>query len=339
MRIQNQVCLLTSAALGLALFTPNGTAQAITINNPGFEQPVFSAPNGGYPSDPSAYGNATSWSDGYYTGTGTTWTLGAADSGAINPGPTNYGYGGNARTGQQISYTDNYAGYGQGLSQILTTSIKPNTHYDLRAFAAYPVVYNGAGNVDYRLELLAGGSVLASTSGSVSTDTWTPVQVGFTSGATATGMLEIRLVATDMSVTGWEINWDDVSLTSCAVSASSTNYGTGLTGTRGIPTLLTSGAPKFGAKLTLMSSNSWPLPTAGLILIGISAAKAPFLGGTLLVTPLDAIGVSLSGKGMSVPFTVPSGCVLPLYLQVLQLDSGAAAGVSMTPGLRIQFGL
>jgi hypothetical protein len=325
--------------LALGLFAPNGTAQAIKLSNPSFELPAFAAPNGGYPADPNAYGNATSWVDGYYTGTGTSWTIGAASAGAINPGPIGYGYKGVARTGQQVGYTATYNGYGQGMAQILTVSLKPNTHYDLKGFVGNPVAYNGTSKVNYRMELLAAGTLLASTSGSVTADTWTPVHVSYTSGATATGTLEIRLVAPDSGTTDLEINWEDISLMSCAAAASQSNYGAGLKGKNGVPGIRLSAAPKFGASVSLQAANSSGATAAGMIVIGVSSLTVPFLGGTLLVAPLEIVSVSVPSAGLSLPFKIPAACTVAFYLQTLQLDSAAVAGVSMSEGLKLQFGL
>lgn len=336
MRIHDTKLWLMSGAFGLSLFASNGTAQSIAIVNPGYELPVYSAPNGGYPSDPKAYGDATNWTDGYYTGTGTRWTVGAAGSGNINPGPTGYGYKGVAHGGEQCAYTTSYTGYGQGLAQILTTTLQANTTYHLRAVVGYPLTYNVTGTAKYSFELLAGGVLLASTSGSIAVEKWTPVLVSFTSGSTGGGNLEIRIVSTDVGNIGTEMNWDSVTLDSCKASA--TNYGKGLTGTNGVPTLSTSAAPKFGASISLLGSNSSGSTAVGAIVIGLAPATLPFLGGTLNVSPLVVVNVSVPSGGLVLPFKVPAECMSAVYLQLLQLDSGASAGLAMTPGLRIMYG-
>lgn len=125
-------------------------------------------------------------------------------------------------------------------------------------------------------------------------------------------------------------------ISSCEASA--TNYGTGLAGKNGIPTLTASAAPKFGTKITVTGSNSSGATATGLVLLGVSPFSLDFLGGKLLVAPLVQTYLSMPAGGLVLPFTVPSGPCQTLYLQVLQLDAAATHGVSMSPGLRLDLG-
>ena len=128
--------------------------------------------------------------------------------------------------------------------------------------------------------------------------------------------------------------------------ASQGNYGTGLAGKSGIPTLTTSALPLMGTSFNLMASNSSGVATTGLILVGQQNLSLGFLGGTLLVTPVLQSSVPLGPLGVSIPIQVPDLSVLcgvspknlVFYAQVLQLDAAAALGVSFTPGLQLNIG-
>jgi len=121
--------------------------------------------------------------------------------------------------------------------------------------------------------------------------------------------------------------------------AGSSFYGRGLAGSNGVPTLTVSGPPKYGASVSLVLSNSAGQATPGLLLAGLRESTIPFLGGVLLATPLLQLGVAIPATGLQIPFTAPGPlCEIPVCLQLLQLDSGAKAGLSMTRGLRLDFG-
>lgn len=121
--------------------------------------------------------------------------------------------------------------------------------------------------------------------------------------------------------------------------AGSSFYGRGLAGSNGVPTLTVSAPPKYGTTVSLVLSNSVGQATPGLLLAGLRESTFPFLGGSLLADPLLQVRVVLPAAGLQIPFQAPgSSCEIPVCLQLLQLDSGAKAGLSMTRGLRLDFG-
>ena len=71
-----------------------------------------------------------------------------------------------------------------------------------------------------------------------------------------------------------EITINGIGSPSCVPFA--TNYGTGLAGQNGIPTLTVSAPPKFGANINVMASNSSGSSTQGLVVVGTSSASIPF---------------------------------------------------------------
>lgn len=124
------------------------------------------------------------------------------------------------------------------------------------------------------------------------------------------------------------------------------NYGTGFAGTRGIPTITTSGRPVFGSTINMTVSNSLGAVTQGLLLVGQQPISVPLLGGTLLVNPLFEAYVPVPINGFTFGFSIPDLSALcgvapkslRYYAQFLQLDRGATWGASFTPGLRLKFG-
>lgn len=124
--------------------------------------------------------------------------------------------------------------------------------------------------------------------------------------------------------------------------ASWSNYGIGLSGTNGVPSLTLSANPVHNASITLNASNSLGAATRGLLIIGLTADSTPFLGGTLLASQQVLAVVQVPAAGLSLPVTVPSVSQIctgtPLYVQILEVDSGAPQGLSFSPGLRLVVG-
>jgi hypothetical protein len=121
--------------------------------------------------------------------------------------------------------------------------------------------------------------------------------------------------------------------------ASSSNYGTGLTGKSGVPTLSASAAPKISVTINLLASNSSGSTTQGLLLVGFSPLSIPFLGGQLLVAPPYAlVNLVVPNGGVTLPVTVPNAACVSVFVQLMQLDTAATQGVSMTRGLRLNIG-
>ena len=128
--------------------------------------------------------------------------------------------------------------------------------------------------------------------------------------------------------------------------AQTSNYGQGLAGTKGVPTLTTDARPVYGTTVNVLMSNSSGVASIGLIVLSQTRISAPFLGGTLLTNPTFLGYVSLPTGGLTLPAPIPdlsAMCpVLPrllvFYAQVLQIDSAAPAGVSFSPGMRFEIG-
>ena len=119
-------------------------------------------------------------------------------------------------------------------------------------------------------------------------------------------------------------------------TARTVNYGAGLAGTNGVPTLTTSAPPVFGQSIGLQGSNSSGVAASGLLITGLQSISVPFLGGMLLADTTILTPMVISAGGFSLPVTIPTiPCGIAVYLQALQLDQAAVAGVSMSPGLQL----
>jgi len=119
-------------------------------------------------------------------------------------------------------------------------------------------------------------------------------------------------------------------------------YGTGLAGSGGyVPDLNGSGEPISGGEFTIDLTQGLG-GTGGIIYAGLSQSNLPFLGGHLLVYPIDlSIPIVLDGSGPGdgafsfETSTKVSG--VTIYLQVLLADGAAQQNVSMSNGLEIKF--
>jgi len=140
---------------------------------------------------------------------------------------------------------------------------------------------------------------------------------------------EIRIGATYNDVVG---------IVGCPASAS--NYGAGLAGLNGIPTLAASAAPKVATSINVNMSNASGASASAMLVIGLSSVSAPLLGGTLLVNPFVVFGFPLPAAGASIPWNnIPANPACnSIYLQLLHLDTGATYGLAMSPGLKLDAG-
>jgi hypothetical protein len=183
----------------------------IPIVNAGFEDPVFA--DGEW-----AYDLPEPWRDGYYWPSGSNdWVDDDYYAGIENPDTA---YGGIVPEGENAAfqysyYSDTWGGYDMGLRQVLTATLAPEMHYELSVMVGNP---DAVASNDYRIELLAGGVVLNSSTGpSPAPDTWTatPVTVTYDSPSTVDvgQALEIRLVLVDDGSTDQLLHFDDVQLT------------------------------------------------------------------------------------------------------------------------------
>jgi Tol biopolymer transport system component len=131
-------------------------------------------------------------------------------------------------------------------------------------------------------------------------------------------------------------------LTIAPFDASWSNYGAGYAGTLGVPSLVAEADPVLGSTLTVDVGNSAGAPTYSFLLLGLDAdSKATKFGGTLLVELLFSLPLSLPTDGLSLQYDVPGDstlCGQSVFVQVLELDDGAAFGWSFTRGLQLTFG-
>ena len=124
--------------------------------------------------------------------------------------------------------------------------------------------------------------------------------------------------------------------------ASWSNYGTGLAGTAGVPSLTLSANPVHNRSITVDASNSQGSATTGLLIAGFTVDSTPFLGGTLLASQNVLLLLPVPKAGLSLPVTVPSVAQVctgtQVYLQILERDTGAPLGLSFSRGLRLVVG-
>ncbi len=132
----------------------------------------------------------------------------------------------------------------------------------------------------------------------------------------------------------------------CGATATWNTFGKGWKGTRGVPTVSLSAAPRIGTQFFIRSSNSLGRPTHGCLLLGLgSRPTVTPLGGTLFVDlrqPYFFAGVTIPAAGARFPMLIPKQsavCGLQLYGQVVEVDPAASQGVSFTAGLRLRLGL
>jgi hypothetical protein len=143
--------------------------------------------------------------------------VGDSASGAYNPTAAD-GYGGTVAEGDNVMYTTSATDYENGMNQVLSAKLEANTQYNLSVLVGNPFGFNGGtATGDYRIELLAGGVVLASDSGSSPADdtTWKTAQLTYDSGDSPAQLgetLEIRLVAESFT-DGKGVDFDYVELT------------------------------------------------------------------------------------------------------------------------------
>jgi hypothetical protein len=120
------------------------------------------------------------------------------------------------------------------------------------------------------------------------------------------------------------------------------NYGTGWTGTFGVPSLAVSPPPHFLAPLDVALGNSSGADTIALLAVGAAKASIPTTkDGTLLVLPLLWVAVAVPAAGATLSYGVIEDPLLggaEAYLQQLQLDPGASKGVSFSEGLELVVG-
>jgi len=121
-----------------------------------------------------------------------------------------------------------------------------------------------------------------------------------------------------------------------------TNYGSGFPGTYGVPSFTSRADPVLGTTITLDLANSSGMYTVGLVLVGAQEVLIPTnKGGDLLVVPVFTTAIVLAPNGTSIDGDIsadPAFSGLEVFMQAIEVDSGAAKGVSFTAGLKLVLG-
>jgi hypothetical protein len=166
-------------------------------------------------------------------------------------------------------------------------------------------------------------------------DPLTPVKVDLTAFHDVT---RIELVGiTDPN----GLAWDDF-VFGIDSPASWANYGVGFPGKLGVPSLTAEANPVLGTSVTLDLGNSAGKSAAALVLIGLQEATIPTTkGGDLLLVPSYTVPVVLPLFGLKLSGSIPNDINLAgveVDVQALEVDSGAAKGLSFTAGLKLILG-
>jgi hypothetical protein len=146
------------------------------------------------------------------------------------------------------------------------------------------------------------------------------------------------------NVGGDDIAFDCLFLATCSEPANWVNYGTGCSGTNGVPSLTLSANPVIGSTINLLAGNSRGITTPAIAFVGLAPGSQPAAGCTLLVTPpfVTTLAFLLPPSGATIPVTIPEDadvCGLTAYVQLMQLDPGALQGLAFTPGLEMHIGV
>ena len=181
------------------------------VNNPGFENPAL---DDGTSADT---GSVPGWTTQYAAeGSGVWATDNTPNGGAMDPN-TGDDYNGIAYEGENVGYVTTDVGFSHALYQSTSVVLESGKTYDLVASIGNPYVTNGNGSApDYRLELVANGSVLAVASGASPLDdsSWITDTASYTalvSDPNDGNPLSIRLVA-EAGGTVQTLNFDDIQL-------------------------------------------------------------------------------------------------------------------------------
>ena len=218
--ISSRTVLVLSLAVAILGFAGSAAWAAVPVGivNAGFENPVLT--------DGDWQGTIPNWGQGWYNLTPpavpTVWVAVNlnGDAGVYNVSTSEY-TSGTAPEGLNMAFADGYAGYDYGINQVLlgaTSKLQKDATYVLSATVGNPFLYNDALAPNYRIELVAGGTVLASATGASPVDdtTWATPSLTYNSGAAPAQLgqqLEIRLIAAnDARDAGYEVDFDAVSL-------------------------------------------------------------------------------------------------------------------------------
>ena len=193
--------VFTIVAAAIFVLSATAAAPAITIVNPGFEDPVLDE-------DGWTWLNVPGWTQVGGEGAGI-WNVTLSDFDPVV-----------APEGQNVLYTENAVGDAGGVAQVLTETFAANTDYTLTIDVGNSWAYYWSG---YSVQLLAGGTLIAEDNDTVWTDymLWATSTVQYTYDPADSALvgqpLEIRLLnlgldkdAAAPSVVG--VEFDNVSL-------------------------------------------------------------------------------------------------------------------------------
>jgi Tol biopolymer transport system component len=128
----------------------------------------------------------------------------------------------------------------------------------------------------------------------------------------------------------------------CEIDSTWSNYGDGLPGTYGVPTLVSRNDPVLGTTATVDLANSYGQWTFALLFAGTERADFhSSLGGDLLLLPTLTLVVGLPPWGASYATDLPTNgiwCGMTLDVQAIESDPGAVKGASFTEGLELLLG-
>ncbi len=243
----------------------------------------------------------------------------------------------------QAHFANQEAGLLQTLSDALQTSTRytlrvnvgniandPNPPHDAFQFTGFP---------GYRVDLLAGGTVIASDPGSLLPGEGrfleTPIEVEIGAAHALAGQpLGIRLVNRN-AAPGLEVNFDDVRLDAVDIAAW-TDLGHATAGVAGSPRLVGGGPLSPGSSNHVALTDAAPSSAATLI-VGLSQVDLPLFGGTLVPSPLLLVPLATGAAGSTtLPFTwppaVPAGTAI--FLQFWIPDPTGPVGYAASNGLR-----
>ncbi len=120
------------------------------------------------------------------------------------------------------------------------------------------------------------------------------------------------------------------------------NYGTGHPGTLGVPKLELSVDPVIGKETDILIERSSPASSSAFVLIGTDSDDLPTnWDGTILVDFLSILILPLPDPVLSYTLLLGQDPALEgadVYLQLIELDSGASDGFAFSRGLRMSTG-
>jgi hypothetical protein len=220
-------CMTTWVAIKF-IVAPLVSAESFTIVNHGFESGLMDEEN--------YIGTTSDWQTGRYdVNNAGVWIEDNQDADIYRPTTGEFTDPGVVPEGEKVAYVPGIAGFDNGIRQILTSNLAPNLVYKLDVAIGNPALYNVPPPApDYRIELLAGGVLLASVTGSPPDDdsAFEIATVTYSSGQSPAQLgqpLEIRLIAVvDPRDDLYEVDFDDIRLTAepfaLCISPNGTNF-------------------------------------------------------------------------------------------------------------------